>query len=209
MEEHEVLTVEAEEKGTFKGEMFCFKATYEYCSNLDEYSETEETMKSNSLNQKDQYRRRVGLLTSHDIKSIRKKYGISQKEFSEVLGWGVATITRYENHQVQDRAHDDILRKINSDPKWFLEMLERAKNNIVPKYYKHYYQKASEQLKKLINPYTSINVKTSYYYDKLSISFEKMNREFYKTHSYNTSLNCKNLYNKDAIPIQSLIPGAA
>lgn len=50
---------------------------------------------------------------------IRDKYEVSQKDFSEVLDWGRATITRYENHQVQDRAHDDVLRTIDSDPKWF------------------------------------------------------------------------------------------
>ncbi len=55
----------------------------------------------------------MGLLTSDEIIKIREKYGISQKEFSEVLGWGGrATITRYENHQVQDRVHDDVLKKL-------------------------------------------------------------------------------------------------
>lgn len=33
-----------------------------------------------------------------------------------MLGWGSKTITRYESHQVQDRAHDTILKKISHDP---------------------------------------------------------------------------------------------
>lgn len=28
-----------------------------------------------------------------------------------LLGWGGKTITRYESHQVQDKAHDTILKK--------------------------------------------------------------------------------------------------
>lgn len=43
--------------------------------------------------------------------------------------WGGAgkTITRYESHQVQDKAHDTILKKIDQDPEWFLSLLNDAK----------------------------------------------------------------------------------
>ena len=40
-----------------------------------------------------------------------------------LLGWGGKTITRYESHQVQDKAHDTILKKIDQDPEWFLSLL--------------------------------------------------------------------------------------
>lgn len=161
MEEHEVATVKMEERGSFKNENIDFEAEYEYCSNLDEYTETEEMMRKNSLSQKDAYRKKKGLLTSNDIRDIREQYGISQKEFSEVLCWGGATITRYENHQVQDRAHDDILRKIKADPKWFVEMLQRAKDRIGVKAYTNYYSRASELMKKRSNPYTAGTVRYS------------------------------------------------
>lgn len=153
MEEHDVDIVEVIDNEIFKGEEVAFTSTYEYCSNADELLETEEMIKANSLAMKDAYRKKVGLLTSSEIKNIREKYGISQKDFSEVLDWGMATITRYENHQVQDRAHDDVLRKIDSDPKWFLEMLQRAKKKISVKAYCAYYHEASEQFKKKKNQY--------------------------------------------------------
>lgn len=119
MEEHEVDIVVVNEEEIFKEEEVSFNAIYEYCSNSDEYLETEEMIKTNSLAMKDAYRVKVGLLTSGEIISIRGKYGVSQKDFSEVLDWGMATITRYENHQVQTHSHDNVLRKIDSDPKWF------------------------------------------------------------------------------------------
>jgi len=130
MEQHDVDIVESEDKEVFKGEEVSFVAAYEYCHNTDEYLENEEMIKANSLAMKDAYRERVGLLTSTEIIATRKKYGISQKDLSEVLDWGRATITRYENHQVQDRAHDYVLRKIGSDPMWFLEMLDRAEGKL-------------------------------------------------------------------------------
>ena len=69
---------------------------------------------------KDAYRKSEGLLTSSDISAIRAKFGISQSDLCILLGWGRKTITRYESHQVQDKAHDTILKKIDQDPEWFL-----------------------------------------------------------------------------------------
>ncbi|MDD4519153.1 MAG: type II TA system antitoxin MqsA family protein [Limnochordia bacterium] len=153
MEEHEVDTVEVVDEEIFKGEEVTFQATYEYCSYADEYLETEEMIKTNILAMKDAYREKVGLLTSHEIIAIRDKYGISQKDFSTVLDWGKATITRYENHQVQDRAHDDVLRKIDADPRWLLAMLRRAKDKLTEKAYAKYKHQANELYKRQKNQY--------------------------------------------------------
>jgi putative zinc finger/helix-turn-helix YgiT family protein len=153
MEEHRVDTVEVIEIEAYKGVDLEFAVTYEYCSNTDGYLETEDMIRANSLAVKDAYRRKVGLLTSSEIKGIRDKYGISQKDFSEILDWGRATITRYENHQVQDRAHDDILRKIDTDPKWLLEMIVRAKGRLSPKAFSKYCSEANEQYNQKKNHY--------------------------------------------------------
>jgi len=153
MEEHSVDTVEVIDNEIFKGVEVTFPATYEYCAIADEYLETEEMIKANSLAMKDAYRKKSGLLTSGEIIRIRERYGVSQKDFSEILEWGRATITRYENHQVQDRAHDDVLRKIDSDPKWFLELLQRSEGRIPAKAFSKYHDEANEQFKKKKNQY--------------------------------------------------------
>jgi len=106
-------------------------------------------MRGNDLSVKDAYRSKVGLLTSEEIKKIRDTYKMSQKDFSEILDWGGATITRYENYQVQDRAHDDVLRKINDDPKWFLDKINKAKERLTPKAYTKYYQEAKNSAGRL------------------------------------------------------------
>ena len=115
MEEHEVETVKKEETELFRDREVTYTATYEYCSNTDELLETEEMFKSNDLALKDSYRTEVGLLTSNEIKAIREKYRISQKEFARVLDWDEATISRYETFQIQERIHDEALRKKNSN----------------------------------------------------------------------------------------------
>lgn len=160
MEEHEVKTVVLQDSEEYKGEDVTFDATYEYCVHVDEFLETEEMIKANSLAMKDAYRKNVGLLTSNEIIEIRDKFKVSQKDFSEILDWGRATITRYENTQVQDRAHDDILRKIASDPEWLLQMLNRAKGKISEKAFDRTYKAAIEQYR---------NTKYQYLIDKMKV----------------------------------------
>ncbi|HOV26026.1 MAG TPA: DUF4065 domain-containing protein [Pseudobacteroides sp.] len=162
MEEHEVQTVILKDKEEYKGEVVSFDSIYEYCNNADEYIETEEMIKANSLAMKDAYRKKVGLLTSSEIKGIREKYGVSQKDFSEILDWGGATITRYENYQVQDRAHDDVLRKIESDPNWFIKMLYRAKDKISEKAFSNYLFAARMEYSKLNNSYLIDSIQALY-----------------------------------------------
>lgn len=64
------------------------------------------------------FRRTVdGLLTSDEIKAIRKKLGATQKELAEMLEVGEKTFARYENGQVtQSRAMDFTLRALNMHP---------------------------------------------------------------------------------------------
>ena len=57
-----------------------------------------------------EYRLRHGLLSPEEIAVIRKKYGLSQRAFSLVLGWGEITDHRYEMGSIQDAAHDAQLR---------------------------------------------------------------------------------------------------
>ena len=162
MEEHEVQTVIMRDTEEFKGVEVSFDSTYEYCNHTDEYLETEDMIKANSLAMKDAYRKKAGLLTSSEIINIREKYGVSQKDFSEILDWGGATVTRYENHQVQDRAHDDVLRKIESDPKWFLQMLKRAEDKISEKAFYKYLQTAKLEYRNLKNSYLIDSIQALY-----------------------------------------------
>ena len=44
-----------------------------------------------------------------EIVAIRESYGLSQVDLAKLLGWGEATISRYESKAIQDEAY----RKIN------------------------------------------------------------------------------------------------
>ncbi|MBR3515736.1 MAG: DUF4065 domain-containing protein [Lachnospiraceae bacterium] len=130
MEEHEVQMVQVKEEATLKGRKITYDASYMYCDKADELYTDETQMRENDFRLKEAYRSAEGLLTAEEIQAIRGKYGITQGDLCALLGWGGKTITRYESHQVQDRAHDTILRKIDQDPEWFLELLSEYKKDI-------------------------------------------------------------------------------
>lgn len=127
MEEHVVQRVMTLESNVFKGKTVEYNAEYFYCDRADETCADEQQISSNDIAMKDSYREKMGLLTSHQIAAIRARYGISQSDLCLLLGWGGKSITRYESHQVQDMAHDTILRKLDSDPEWFLQLLQTKK----------------------------------------------------------------------------------
>lgn len=148
MEEHEVKTVLVEETATLKNSKVDYEASYLLCENAEELYMEESQMQENDIRLKNAYRRKQGLLTSEEIVAIRLKYGITQSDLCVLLGWGAKTITRYESHQVQDRAHDTILRKIGQDPEWFLTLLEDAKEHFPETTYKKYFEAATRLYEK-------------------------------------------------------------
>ncbi len=144
MEDHEVKTVLVREQAVFKERCVEYDAVYMYCDNADEMYMDEEQIRENDIRLKDAYRKAEGLLTSAEISEIRCKYGITQSDLCTLLGWGGKTITRYESHQVQDKAHDTILKKIDQDPEWFLTLLNEAKTGLSDESYRKYFGAATD-----------------------------------------------------------------
>ncbi|MBP3567541.1 MAG: DUF4065 domain-containing protein [Lachnospiraceae bacterium] len=140
MEEHEVKTVLVSEQATFKNVKVNYEAYYLYCDTAEEYYADEQQMQENDVRLKDAYRKAEGLLTSSEISGIRAKYGVSQTDMCTLLGWGGKTITRYEGHQVQDKAHDTILKKLDRDSEWFLYLLNDARESFPVETYLKYWE---------------------------------------------------------------------
>lgn len=162
MEEHEVKTVLVEENTTFKNVKVNYDASYLYCDIAEELYMDEQQMQDNDVRLKNAYRKAEGLLTSAEISGIRAKYGISQSDLCILLGWGGKTITRYESHQVQDKAHDTILKKIDQDPEWFLSLLSDAKENLSAESYQKYLDAATALYEEDQDAYLRKAIEASY-----------------------------------------------
>jgi putative zinc finger/helix-turn-helix YgiT family protein len=71
-----------------------------------------------------EYRKAHGLLQPEEIRDFRKALDLSQRELADLLGWGGATLSRYENGALQDAAHDRQLR-LAMEPAGLLHLVER------------------------------------------------------------------------------------
>lgn len=134
---HEVEKRERETKTRIKGEDVTYKETYFFCANADEDEcefENGRMVNENLLNARNAYRKMHGLLTSNEIVEIREKYGLSQVDLAKLLGWGEATISRYESKAIQDESYDAMLRLISEDPLKALDCLEKNKSKFGAKY---------------------------------------------------------------------------
>ncbi len=102
-----------------------------------------------------EYRHRHSMLQPEDIRAHREEYGLTQQELSRLLGWGLVTLSRYENGALQDDAHEKSLR-LSMEPHNLLKLLEETSNAISSK----------EKYERIINELKAL--------DEQSRSFEKI-----------------------------------
>lgn len=84
------------------------------------------------------YREKANIIKPQDIVDLRKKYDISQRELTAILGFGKMTINRYERGGVPTKSQSDYIKLlIDNDNKFVEKVKEAYKNgNINDKTYK-------------------------------------------------------------------------
>ena len=58
------------------------------------------------------YKRNHALMTAEEICALRKKYNISQRTLATLIGCSQATVVRYENGNIQNNTHNNIMRML-------------------------------------------------------------------------------------------------
>lgn len=125
---HEVEERKRSTSIVIKGEEVNYEERFYFCSNACEDEnefETAAMTNENLLNARNAYRIKVGLLTSDEIVAIRESYGLSQVDLAKLMGWGEATVSRYESKAIQDEAYDIMLRLVKDNPLQALEFLKK------------------------------------------------------------------------------------
>lgn len=129
----EIHTIEIRKrttKGLIKNENVEYEEILYYCENEDDEFTPSNVLDENLLRARDAFRLSHGLLTSGELKKIRKEYNLTQKEFSNILGWGDITIQRYEKKSIQDETYDKIMRMFYESPTFALELIDKHKTLI-------------------------------------------------------------------------------
>lgn len=83
------------------------------------------------------YREKANIIKPQDIVNLRKKYDISQRELTAILGFGKMTINRYERGGVPTKSQSDYIKLLIDNDSKFIEKVKEAykKNNISEKTY--------------------------------------------------------------------------
>ncbi|MDO5568967.1 MAG: DUF4065 domain-containing protein [bacterium] len=76
----------------------------------------------------DIYKKQNNLLTNGEIKKIRQKYNLTQKDFALAIGVGEITVHRFENGSIQTEAVDSIMRLANDPDNMAFLLLQNRKN---------------------------------------------------------------------------------
>ncbi|MEI6451685.1 MAG: type II TA system antitoxin MqsA family protein [Actinomycetes bacterium] len=79
-----------------------------------------------------EYRRRHHLLQPEEMQRIRRLWGLGQRAFAQLLGWGEITLHRYESGSLQDGAHDAQLRMAER-PENIRTLLESNGGRLTPR----------------------------------------------------------------------------
>ncbi|MBO8128237.1 MAG: DUF4065 domain-containing protein [Peptococcaceae bacterium] len=77
----------------------------------------------------DEVRKRKGFPSPDELKAIRKKMDLSQRELAKLLGWSHITIHRYEKGSFPNEAHATVLESLIKNPTYALELLKRNAAN--------------------------------------------------------------------------------
>jgi len=105
-----LISKTAEVAGEVRGEKFTVRSEAMVCNRCGFQALSEEQSAAYTVAISDAYRQNHGLLTSKELKDIRKRLGLSQRAFADFLKVGVASIKRWEAGLIQDEAHDQLIR---------------------------------------------------------------------------------------------------
>ena len=135
MQESEKIVLREEKVTcTIKGEKI--EVTEKYYINLEtnERIYDRELAIENDIIAYDEYKKIKGLLTTKDIKEIRRKYDLTQKEYALAIGVGEITVHRFENGTIQTESIDSIMR-LSSNTINMYELLKQNKEKLDKEFY--------------------------------------------------------------------------
>lgn len=112
----------------FKGEQITVEGITRFeCPYCGEYVISADQWKKLDNILYDDYRKRLGLLSPHEIKAIRKKYRWTQVEFEKILGVSSPTVSRWESNRIiQTKVADNLMRALMQNESFAEELAQRA-----------------------------------------------------------------------------------
>lgn len=117
---NDISVFSEEDRFNYKGAELLFTMEYSICNGCEREFISKEQIKQNDHRIREAKKAFDGLLTSSEIRAIRKKLGLTQEQASTVFGGGKNAFSKYEIGTVsQSVAMDKLIRLASEQPEAF------------------------------------------------------------------------------------------
>jgi putative zinc finger/helix-turn-helix YgiT family protein len=130
-----------------KGEKIQYTYKISVCTLCGEYVSSPDQNDEILKGVYDRYKENHGLLLTDEIISIRKKYNLSLRDFSKILGLSYVTYHRYEKGSIPEPALNNLLMLIKDNPQNLDDLFEHSKSKFEPK--------KAQKIQKVINNFVN------------------------------------------------------
>lgn len=113
-----------------KGEFYEYISKTSYCEACGNEVYVPEIEDENLKTLYDAYRQRNGIISLEEIRAIPDRYNIGKRPLSLLLGWGEQTFSRYYEGDMPSKQYSETMKRILTDPDYYLTLLERGKDNL-------------------------------------------------------------------------------
>ena len=143
--------IERREVKEFKGIEIDTYENVAICSKCNNDLYINDIEKENNKRIHELYREKVDIIKPEDIVNFRKKYGISQRELTSILGFGKMTINRYEQGKLPTKSQSDYIRLLIENENEFIKKVNQTyeKNEITKKTYEKIIPNSDIKIKKI------------------------------------------------------------
>lgn len=121
---------EKEMTGKLKERDYNYRGKEAVCCQCGAFLHIPEIVDSNIEALRDAYRTENDLVSLAHIREIPDHYQIGKRPLSLLLGWGEQTFSRYYDGDMPSKQYSDVLKQLRIDPQFYLEILEKNKNQI-------------------------------------------------------------------------------
>ena len=74
------------------------------------------------------YRKKFNVIGPNDIKALRKKWNLTQKQLANVIGWSPLTITLYEVGEIPTKSNNRLLKVLIKHPQAMKDFIEESED---------------------------------------------------------------------------------
>lgn len=75
----------------------------------------------------DKFRKQFDFVSPNDIKNLRKKWNLSQKQLAEVIGWSPSTVALYEVGEIPTKSNNRLLKILIKDNQVMRDFIQESK----------------------------------------------------------------------------------